>query len=296
MLEEDAKLRGSATTDQVQHALQLSDVPVDERSAGKKASVASGVLNLANTILGAGMLGLPAAFANCGIAMGLLLLLTFAFFSSMGLYLLSAAADLAGRPASLYAVAEKAQPGSGLLIDFAIAIKCFGVATSYLIVVGDSLPKAMPIGVTGALVERRLWTALAAIIVSPLAYLHRVDALRHTSLVALGCILVITLIIVLFVAQPSADFDPCPDTAASACGGQVTAIMDGDAHTTPATLNLARVSFASRPTNPLDIRRIPLNTRRIHSSCAANLRVRIHLPPEHHLHHQRAQQAPLRCA
>lgn len=34
-------------------------------------------------------------------------------------------------------------PGLALLIDAAVAIKCFGVATSYLIVIGDSMPAAM---------------------------------------------------------------------------------------------------------------------------------------------------------
>ena len=90
--------------------LELNDESAQETRGGN-ASLRSGVFNLANTILGAGMLGLPAAFAECGFVMGILLLFVFAFFSSMGLYLLSAAADIAGRPASLYAVAEKALPG-----------------------------------------------------------------------------------------------------------------------------------------------------------------------------------------
>lgn len=194
------------------------------------ASIRSGIFNLANTILGAGMLGLPYAFAECGLVAGLLLLLTFACLSALGLHLLSAAADLAGRPATLYAVAHRALAGSGLAIDVAVAIKCFGVATSYLIVVGDSLPKALqPFGASGALLDRRLWSGLAAVVVSPLVFLRRVDALRHTSLAALLCVLVITLLVLAFSSRPplSAALDPCQGRNASECRGPVVAITDG---------------------------------------------------------------------
>ena len=130
------------------------------------ASVGSGVLNMSNTILGAGMLALPHALAQCGLLVGLLLLALFAALSLLGLHLVSAAADLAGRPSSFYAVAEKAVPGSGLLIDAAIAVKCFGVATAYLIIVGDAMPQAVePFGATGVLLDRRLWTLGAAVAV-----------------------------------------------------------------------------------------------------------------------------------
>ena len=46
-----------------------------------KSSVFASVMNLSNTILGAGMLGLPAAFAVCGWVLGSILLAVFAFFS-----------------------------------------------------------------------------------------------------------------------------------------------------------------------------------------------------------------------
>ena len=76
---------------------------------------------LANTLLGAGMFGLPAAFADCGHAARAARLLRLA--GALGLTLLAYAADRAGRPASIYSVAE-ALPGLGVLLDAAIAIKC----------------------------------------------------------------------------------------------------------------------------------------------------------------------------
>ena len=199
---------------------------------GGGASLLSGMLNMTNTILGAGMLGLPKAFAKCGLATGVVFLFLFAALSALGLHLLSAAADLAGRPATFHSVAEKALPGSGLLIDGAVAIKCFGVGTAYLIIVGDSIPKALlPLGASGAMLDRRLWTALAALLVSPLVYQRQIDALRHTSLVALVCVVLITLMVLLFELQPTDGFDPCAGatgapgnaTLESACRGPVRA-------------------------------------------------------------------------
>mmetsp|Transcript_7083 Transcript_7083/g.11120 ORF Transcript_7083/g.11120 Transcript_7083/m.11120 type:complete len:97 (+) Transcript_7083:387-677(+) len=46
------------------------------------------------------------------------------------------------RNATFYNVATKAFSQGALVIDVAVAVKCFGVGTSYLIVVGDLLPKA----------------------------------------------------------------------------------------------------------------------------------------------------------
>jgi amino acid permease len=187
------------------------------------ASIGSGVLNMSNTILGAGMLALPHALAQCGLLVGLLLLALFAALSLLGLHLVSAAADLAGRPSSFYAVAEKAVPGSGLLIDAAIAVKCFGVATAYLIIVGDAMPQAVePFGATGVLLDRRLWTLGAAVLVAPLAYLKQIDALRHTSLLALLSVLFVTVLVVLFALHLGPGFDPCADRPPAApCRGAV---------------------------------------------------------------------------
>ena len=58
-----------------------------------------GVFVLANTILGAGMLGLPFAFAACGYLMGTLMLTGFGACATGALVMLSEAADHVGRPA-----------------------------------------------------------------------------------------------------------------------------------------------------------------------------------------------------
>jgi amino acid permease len=46
------------------------------------------VINILNTILGTGMLAMPAALSTCGLIMGALVIFLFGSFSALGLYLL----------------------------------------------------------------------------------------------------------------------------------------------------------------------------------------------------------------
>ena len=50
-------------------------------------------------------------------------------FSAHGLVLLSKSAQKVGLPSSFYSIAAVAVPSSTILIDLAVALKCFGVAT-----------------------------------------------------------------------------------------------------------------------------------------------------------------------
>lgn len=97
-------------------------------------------MNLANTVLGSGMLGLPYAYSHTGWVLGTFLLLICGCCSAFALHLLSLCALREPGPASFYSVAITAMPSATIVIDLAVAIKCFGVATSYLIVIGDLMP------------------------------------------------------------------------------------------------------------------------------------------------------------
>ena len=178
--------------------------------------IMGGVAVLANTILGAGMLGLPFAFAACGFLVGPCMLLFFACSSVTALLMLAECADYAGRPATFNSVAERAMPGSGVLIDVAVAIKCFGVATSYLIVIGDSVPKSIvSLGGSGVLTDRHTWTLAALAFAAPLAYMKKITALRNVSSAALGCVLAITVMVVLFAFDLGDALDACPEEGAN---------------------------------------------------------------------------------
>jgi Transmembrane amino acid transporter protein len=108
-----------------------------------KATWASAYINLTSTVIGAGILGLPHAFASTGFVGGSFILLLCACSSAFALHFLAKCARKVQQPVSFYSVAEEALPGYSGWIDFAVAIKCYGVATSYLVVIGDLMPAGL---------------------------------------------------------------------------------------------------------------------------------------------------------
>ncbi|RGB42286.1 transmembrane amino acid transporter protein [Rhizophagus diaphanus] len=168
------------------------------------ANYLSCTVNLANTILGTGMLAMPAAVASVGLLMGSMMIVYAAITSGLGLYFLSrSASHTFGRKSSFFAVSKLTYPSAALLFDAAIAIKCFGVAVSYLIIVGDLMPQVIS-GSLGdkladeysLLMDRRFWITIFMFVIIPLAFLKRLDSLRHTSLIALIAVVYLVFIVI----------------------------------------------------------------------------------------------------
>jgi amino acid permease len=182
-----------------------------EHSLLNKASSFSCYVCLANTIMGAGMLGLPYAFAKAGWLLGTFLMCFCAASSFFALHELSICAAKTSKPSSFYSVAMLAAPRYVWLIDFAVAIKCFGVATSYLIIVGGLMPEAMSqMGGSTASQSRELWIGIAFAIVGPIAFLNSLEALKFTSSLSVFFVGFLALVIVLFAAH-AGGLDPCGD-------------------------------------------------------------------------------------
>lgn len=119
------------------------------------------ILAMLNTILGAGMLGLPHAFAESGYILGVFMLAIFGCFSAFALHLLSCCSTQLASPCSFYTLTSRAIPRGTFLVDLAIAIKCFGVGTSYLIVIGDVMPAVVDtMGGSSFWTDRRIWYGL----------------------------------------------------------------------------------------------------------------------------------------
>lgn len=174
------------------------------------ASPVVGVLVMANTLLGgSGMLGIPHAFAECGWALGLVCIVCFGIFSAFGSHLLACAAIKLGHaPASFYSVSNTVAPQWTWLIDGAVMIKCFGVGTSYLIIVGDLLPDALSnLGVHG--MTRREGVLIGFAIAAPLAFLKNLSALRYTAMGSVIIAIWTAILIVFFCLIREGTFEPC---------------------------------------------------------------------------------------
>jgi amino acid permease len=112
----------------------------DAAYAGQ-ASWLSSNINLVNTIIGAGTLAMPKAMSSMGIMLGSFFILWSGLTAAFGLYLQTRCARYLDRgSASFFALSQITYPNAAVIFDAAIAIKCFGVGVSYLIIIGDLMP------------------------------------------------------------------------------------------------------------------------------------------------------------
>ncbi|EMD39143.1 hypothetical protein CERSUDRAFT_134012 [Gelatoporia subvermispora B] len=169
------------------------------------ASLSSSVGNLANTIIGSGMLTFPLALASAGIIPGMFTCLFSASVAGFGLYLLTlCAAKAPHRSASFFAVAEMTFPRAAVFFDAAIAIKCFGVSISYLIIIKTLMPN-----VVSALyhdlssrdppawaLSGSNWITILILVLFPLSFLRKLDSFRHTSYIALFSVAYLVVVVI----------------------------------------------------------------------------------------------------
>lgn len=152
---------------------------------------------------------MPHSVASCGVIPGMAIIVFSGLLSFYGLYLLSRCASTVRprRTASFAALSDMTYPKAGLLFDGAIAIKCAGVACSYLIIIGGLMPRVIlsfdrhP---PDWLLDRGLWIVAAMVILTPLCYLRQLNSLRFTSYVALVAVFDLVSIAPVQAVQPPA--------------------------------------------------------------------------------------------
>ncbi|KAH7037264.1 transmembrane amino acid transporter protein-domain-containing protein [Microdochium trichocladiopsis] len=175
------------------------------------ATMISCIVNLLNTIIGAGTLAMPSAMSHFGILLGVVVILWSGFTSAFGLYLQSRCSRYLDRgSASFFALSQLTYPNAAVIFDAAIAIKCFGVGISYMIIIGDLMPGVAE-GFSSRAVEvaflmnRNFWITAFMLIIIPLCFLRRLDSLKYTSVVALIAIgYLIILVVYHFATDPLA--------------------------------------------------------------------------------------------
>ncbi|KAI9375754.1 transmembrane amino acid transporter protein-domain-containing protein [Aspergillus egyptiacus] len=181
-----------------------------------QASWISCVINLVNTIVGAGVLAMPLAISHMGIVLGVFVILWSGLTAGFGLYLQARCAQYLDRgSASFFALSQITYPNAAVIFDAAIAIKCFGVGVSYLIIIGDLMPGVIQ-GFTGGeptyefLMDRHFWVTAFMLIIIPLSYLRRLDSLKYTSIAALVSMgyLVVLVVYHFVIGDTKADRGP----------------------------------------------------------------------------------------
>jgi amino acid permease len=113
------------------------------------------------------------------------------------------------------------------LIDAAVAIKCFGVATSYLVIIGGVMPEAMQaMGSSWPWQDRHLWISLSLGLVAPIAFQNSLEILKFTSTLSVVFVSFVTLVIISF-AFPSSGLDACSSGGSDCVGQKFAANPDG---------------------------------------------------------------------
>ncbi|KAF6821112.1 transmembrane amino acid transporter [Colletotrichum plurivorum] len=183
------------------------------KEGGGQASTVSSVINLLNTIVGAGTLAMPSVVSHMGIMLGSFLIVWSGLTAAFGLYLQSRCARYLDRgTSSFFAISKITYPNAAIVFDTAIAIKCFGVGVSYMIIIGDLMPKVC-LGLFSGLAEtrpylgdRNFYITLFMLVIIPLSFLKRLDSLKYTSVVALVSIgYLIVLVVYHFADSPLKD-------------------------------------------------------------------------------------------
>jgi len=226
---------------------------VDQAPEGE-ATLLNSIVNQANTIVGAGMLSFPAAFAASGYVPGTLFLLSFGALSVVSQMMLGRLARRFGRPSSFKKLCHASGLGwLAVSADVSVLLVSLGGGTGYLIIAGDSLstvvrdsvtrsmsPSQASIGaVAVALGESRsFWILAGTACVAPLSCMEKMDALSATSGLAMACVLFIAALVLcaaigLVPACPTNDDDGdghrSSSSSADKCPGERTmATLDLD--------------------------------------------------------------------
>jgi solute carrier family 38 (sodium-coupled neutral amino acid transporter), member 11 len=160
--------------------------------------------NLINSIVGAGIIGIPYALYQSGFVVGIFLLLLVAYLTDQSLRLLM---DLAYfhptlYPYGIYTFEDLIRiPFGRYGYNFVLAsmfIMAYGAMIAYLIIIKDTIPKV--VGWYGStFLERELIMTLSSIlIILPLAWMRDISALACTSLLSVTADAALVIIIVVF--------------------------------------------------------------------------------------------------
>jgi amino acid permease len=104
--------------------------------------------------------------SHMGIVLGTIVIIWSGMTAAFGLYLQTRCARYLDRgKASFFALSQITYPNAAVIFDAAIAVKCFGVGVSYLIIIGDLMPGVVRGFYEGAdsvdfLVDRHFWVTV----------------------------------------------------------------------------------------------------------------------------------------
>eukprot|EP00002_Diphylleia_rotans_P008897 TRINITY_DN18886_c0_g1_i1.p1 TRINITY_DN18886_c0_g1~~TRINITY_DN18886_c0_g1_i1.p1 ORF type:complete len:428 (+),score=62.35 TRINITY_DN18886_c0_g1_i1:78-1361(+) len=164
-----------------------------------RADVRSSVFNLCNTIVGAGVLGLPSAFKSGGLYLSCFLLTLVTLVMGWSLSALVDCCRISKR-ASYQALAEEAY-GTKMVVavDTCVLIQGFGTSVAYVVIVGDLVPSVLGLCVgEGSFLQNRIFviTLITWLMMFPLSLVRNLYSLRYASGAAMAAVAYMTIMII----------------------------------------------------------------------------------------------------
>ena len=103
-----------------------------------------------------------------------------------------------------------------MIVDIAVLLKCFGVASSYLIIISDLMPTACDqMGCVSGAKDRDTWVLIGFLIAAPFCLNHSLDHLKYTSALCLIFLVFTTFVVFLYSLS-----DDGEGTGLNPCRGQ----------------------------------------------------------------------------
>ncbi|CAI4927456.1 ANL_HP_G0073840.mRNA.1.CDS.1 [Saccharomyces cerevisiae] len=174
------------------------------RENDKKSSMRMAFMNLANSILGAGIITQPFAIKNAGILGGLLSYVALGFIVDWTLRLIVINLTLAGKRTYQGTVEHVMGKKGKLLILFTNGLFAFGGCIGYCIIIGDTIPHVLRAIFSQNDGNVHFWLRRNVIIVMvttfisfPLSMKRNIEALSKASFLAVISMIIIVLTVVI---------------------------------------------------------------------------------------------------
>lgn len=179
-------------------------VSMTEKVGHGKSSMAGASFNFINSIIGAGIIGIPYALRECGFFVGLFMLFYVACLTDYGVRIMINAGIKTNR-LSFELVTEHALGRPGFyLVSFFMFTFAYGALLAYFVVIGDSVPVVLErmVGASSLWVSRPfVMVVFGFVLILPLCMLKDMSSLSFSS--SLSVVSVLVIVVVILVRAPA---------------------------------------------------------------------------------------------
>ncbi|KAK2964626.1 Transmembrane amino acid transporter [Blattamonas nauphoetae] len=193
-------------TDTEYVASSAVEAKIEAPKKEKYAKFPVAVISLVNSTLGAGMLGIPLAYAKAGLVPALLMHVMMGLLSWASFYFLTYSAEATG----CYTYGDLAEKifgvGGTIAVEVCNFSYTFGPLWSYLIMIGQFIPSLLrSLGVPEGNFFLQYWFIVflfGFVIVQPLSWFRTLDSLKYTSVIGMFSMIFVVICLIIRYCSP----------------------------------------------------------------------------------------------